>query len=115
MPIYGSPQTDCLTATGSEGSTLTAIKTTNAKMFGYYIFNSNSSTVYMQVFDDTTANITLGTTSPKLSLGIPAGAGANLISTNGITFANAITIAFTTTRSGSTAPTNTVDYNIFYI
>lgn len=101
-------------ATGSIGATVTQVKSTGGQVMGWYVFNSNTVTVYMQVFNAIPTNVTLGTTAPYASYGIPAGSGANVLSERGIQFSTGISIAFTTTRSGSTAPTNTVDYNIFY-
>ncbi len=104
------------TYSGSIGATLTAVKASSAgTLGGWYIYNSNTSVAYVQIFDAaTTGAVTLGTTAPKLSLGIPAGGAANMELTNGIKFANGIIIAVTTTRAGSTGPTNTVDINLPY-
>jgi hypothetical protein len=99
-------------ATGTIGATATQVKASAGQIYGWYIYNSNSTAVYMQIFN--TSSVTLGTTTPVMSIGIPAGSGANILSSMGIAFSTAIYIAFTTTRSGSGAPANTVDYNIFY-
>lgn len=101
-------------ASGTIGATKTAIKASAGQLYGYYIYNANASVVYVQVFNAASASVTLGTTAPDLSLGIPATSAANVEFTNGIAFGTAITIAITTTRSGSTGPGSTVDYNIFY-
>jgi len=102
-------------ATGTIGATKTAIKTSGGVVYGWYIYNSNSTVAYVQFFNLASASVTLGTTAPTMSIGIPPLAGANILNEAGIGFNTAITIAITTTRGGSTAPTNTVDYNIFYI
>jgi hypothetical protein len=49
-----------------------------------------------------------------MSLFIPAGAAATISQDSGMVFGTAISIACTTTRSGSSGPANTVDLNIFY-
>lgn len=98
----------------STGATATSAKSSPGQLYGWFIYNSNSSVAYVQFFDLATGSVTLGTTSPKFSIGIPAGSGANVFSDTGLAFATAITYACTTTRSGSTAPTNTVDVNFFY-
>jgi len=110
-----------LTQTGSILNTLTAIKVsatnTPSTLYGWYFFNNNSTVAYCQIFDVNsiaTPPTTLGTTAPTMSFGIPAFGGANAFPTQGIKFSNGIVIAMTTTRAGSTAPTNSVDYNIFY-
>jgi hypothetical protein len=101
-------------ASGSVGATATNIKTSAGQIYGWYIGNSNSTAVYCQIFNKTAANVTLGTTAPDMSFYIPATAAANLMNDIGIAMGTAISIAFTTTRTGSTAPTNTVDYNFYY-
>jgi hypothetical protein len=103
-----------LTATGTIGATATAVKASAGQIYGWYIFNNNVGFVYCQIFDLATGSVTLGTTAPKLSFGIPAGSAANVLNAMGIAFSTAISIAFTTTRSGLTGPANTVDYNFMY-
>lgn len=98
----------------SVGATKTQVKASAGQLYGWYIYNSNSSAAYVQFFDVANASITLGTTAPTFALGIPASSGANVFTDSGIAFATAINWAATTTRTGSTAPTNTVDVNFFY-
>lgn len=99
----------------SIGATATAVKTTFGKVFGWSFFNSNSSAAYVQFFNATTGSVTLGSTTPVLSVGIPAGASSSPALDIGWGFATAITVAVTTTRTGSTSPSDTVDLNIAYI
>lgn len=100
--------------TSSLGATATAVKASAGQVYGWQIFNSNSSTAYVQFFNTAVGSVTLGTTAPVISLGIPAGGAIDGGWTLGLAFATAITVACTTTRAGLTAPTNTVDLNIFY-
>lgn len=102
------------TYSGSIGATATAVKSSAGTLGAYYIYNANTSVVYVQIFDLATGSVTLGTTAPKWSIGIPASGAANLELVNGLKFSTAITIAVTTTRAGSTAPTSTVDINMAY-
>jgi len=83
---------------------------------GWYNFNSDAAAVYVQFFDtDDPASVTLGTTVPVLSLGIPAGAAANAFEQSGVrTFFNGIVIASTTTRNGNAAPGADTDVDIFF-
>jgi hypothetical protein len=113
--VTANPSGGTNVATGSIGATKTAIKTSAGAVFGWYFYNSNSSVVYVQMFANTVAGVTLGTTAPTMSLGIPPGSAANMAFDTGVTYATAITIAITTTRAGATGPTNTVDYNVFYL
>jgi len=113
--VTANPSGGTSVATGSIGATKTAIKTTAGALYGWYFYNSNSAVAYVQLFANTVAGVTLGTTAPTMSLGIPPGSAANMAFDTGVSYATAITIAITTTRAGATGPTNTVDYNIYYL
>jgi len=102
------------TATGSIAATKTDIKGSAGQVYGWYFYNPNASVAYVQFFNAAAASVTLGTTAPVYSLGIPATSGANVMSDIGIPHSTAICIAVTTTRAGSTGPGSTVDYNIYY-
>ncbi len=96
--------------------TVQTVKGTAATLGGYYLFNGAATVCYLQVFDAATATaITLGTTVPDLSFGIPAGAAANIPAVRpGISFSSGIKIASTTTRAGSTPCGTGTDVNIWY-
>ena len=113
--VTANPSGGTSVATGSIGATKTAIKTSAGAVYGWYFYNSNSSVVYVQMFANTVAGVTLGTTAPTMSLGIPPGSAANMAFDTGVSYATAITIAITTTSAGATGPTNTVDYNVLYL
>lgn len=99
----------------AQTTTVRTVKGTAGKLGGYYVYNPNTSVAYVQVFDVATAtSVTLGVTVPDLVLGIPASAGANLLSDTGIDFANGIKLAVTTTETGSTAPSTGVTVSVFY-
>src|SRR5271157_1553237 len=115
VAVAASTAGSLLSATGSIGATKTAIKTAAGSVYGWYFYNSNSSVAYVQLFANTVAGVTLGTTAPTMSLGIPPGSAANMAFDTGVSYATAITIAITTTRAGATGPTNTVDYNVYYL
>jgi hypothetical protein len=90
----------------------------NGELGAYYCVNGsggtlNTATSYIQIFD-TSGTVTLGTTTPKWSIGLLPSGGANLEFANGLNFANAIKIAATTTATGSTAPSTNVDCNFAY-
>lgn len=111
-----TPQTSsgCAAYNGAVAAAATAVKTSAGQLYGWHIFNSNTSTIYVQIFNALTSGVTLGTTAPVLSIGVPAGAAVDFEQANGIAFATAISVACTTTRQGSTAPTNPVDLNLIY-
>lgn len=97
---------------GSIGGTVTAVKTSAGQVYGYHFLNTTAAVAYVQIFNLATGSVTLGTTSPTLSIGIPASGGATVNFDKGIAFGTAISFACTTTRSGSTGAT--VDVNFFY-
>jgi hypothetical protein len=85
-------------------NTKVAVKSSAGNFGGYMMYNPNASAVYIQVFDVASASVTLGTTTPTYVIPLPASAGANVEFRNGITHSTAITVAVTTTATGSTAP-----------
>lgn len=71
-------------------------KATAGQVYGWYIYNSASSVRYVKLYNATAANVTVGTTTPVMTIPIPATSGANVEFTNGIAFSTAITAAATT-------------------
>lgn len=118
IAIKQTPQTSggCTPATGSIGNTATAVKITPGQLYGIDVYNSNVVTVYLQIWDLATGGVTVGTTPPIISIAIPPGIPRYISLEQGLrAFATAITIAITTTRTGAGNPSNTVDYNAFYV
>lgn len=72
------------------------VKATAGQVYGWYIYNDGAAKVYVKLYDATAASVTVGTTTPKMTIPIPAGSAANVEFTNGIAFATAICIAATT-------------------
>lgn len=104
-------------ASGTIGATLTQIDAAGIKaLLGGNIFNGSAATAYLQMFDAAAVgNVTLGTTAPDLSIGIPTGQQVPIIVIgDGILFRLGIVIAFTTTRGGAVAPASSIDYNLYY-
>lgn len=95
-------------------TTVTSVKSNAQGKLGYtYCYNPNASVAYIQIFDAATPGaVTLGSTTPKMSLGVPAtassGLGPALIGTQ---FLLGIQVAVTTTATGSTAPGTAMDCN----
>jgi hypothetical protein len=93
------------------------IKATAGKLYGWYLYNDGAAEVYVKFYNATAANVTVGTTTPVLTIPVPAGSAANVEYTNGITFSTAMCIAATTevADNGTTAPAaNQVVANVFY-
>jgi hypothetical protein len=118
-PVFSTP-TPSTTGGWSKATALAqtttkkAVKASAGTLGGYYAYNPNASVAYIQVFDVASGSVTLGSTAPDLVFGIPAGSAANLEFTNGVNMATAITLACTTTATGSTAPSTGLDLTIVY-
>ncbi len=99
---------------GLSTTVFSVIASQAAVLEDYYIYNPNSSVAYVQIFDvATSGGVTLGTTTPKWSVGVPATSAAN-VSRLGLSFANGIQVAATTTATGSTGPSSSLDTNWGY-
>lgn len=90
------------------------IKASAGKFGGYYIYNPNTTTSYVIVYDVAAASVTVGTTNPKLVFAIPAGQAANIEISKGIAFGTAMSCAATTTGGGNSAPTTALEAMIWY-
>lgn len=86
---------------------------------GYRITNSNISDVYVHFYQETSGNVTVGTTEPMTGpILVPASSQlyirANSYTTPECFATDAITVAATTTETGSESPTSDVSVEIFY-
>lgn len=98
-----------------------AIKGSAGILYWVHVMNLTSSVAYLHLYDDTTSNVTPGTTTPDFTFPIPTqgdtnGAGFMIPFPNGHSFTNAITLVCTTTTDGSTGDpgTNGVMVNAGY-
>ena len=78
-----------------------AIKASAGQLYWLHVMNLSASVLFLKIYDDTVANVIVGTTVPDLTFPIPTqgdtnGAGFVLPIPNGIAFGTAITIAATT-------------------
>lgn len=93
------------------------VKASAANLLGWNIINPNGSAVYVKFYDALAAAVTVGTTTPKLTIMVPAN-GAVYIAPNCIQeqFADAITMAVTTGASDADAtnPASAVHVHIKY-
>lgn len=93
------------------------VKATAGQVYGYYVSNSGAAAAYLKFYNATAASVTVGTTTPVLTLLVPAGAAANVGLPYPVAFSTAITVAATTgvADSDTTGPAaNEVIVNIFY-
>ncbi len=102
-------------ATGTLDNNPVSIQKGRSRLLGWYFFNGDAATVYVQFFDSNNGSPALGFDKPIMSLGIPAGAAANVFDGEGaVDFYNGITIAATATRDGNGAPGTPLAYNVFF-
>lgn len=97
-------------------NTAQACKVARGHLYGYHVQNPNASDAWLQFYDAAAADVTVGTTTPKLSLIVPANGAieAYLGDDNAIRFSTAITYSATTTAAGGTDPTVGLVGNLFY-
>jgi hypothetical protein len=98
----------------AQTTTKKVVKASAGTFGGYYAYNPNGTIAYVQVFDVASASVTLGTTPPDLVFAIPPASAANLEITNGVNMATAMTLACTTTATGSTAPGTGLDLTLLF-
>lgn len=95
-----------------------AIKASPGTLYGYYFANLHATDArYVKLYDATVSSVTVGTTVPKLTLPLAAGASGHVEFSRGIRFYNAITVAATTgvANTDTGAPgANEVVVNTFY-
>lgn len=95
-------------------TTVKAVKASAGQLYSYHCYNPAAAATYIQIFNTASGSVVLGTTTPVLSLGIPAGGAGNLEWPNGLAFSTAISAAATTTATGLTAPATAADCNFTY-
>jgi hypothetical protein len=86
--------------------TVQAIAASQARLFGLYAINNQTATAaYVQLFDVVAASVNLGTTVPDEQLFLSASGPSTAflwLPNYGLQFVNGISVASTTTISGST-------------
>lgn len=73
----------------------TLVKTGQANVGGWYLYNNAAYAVFLKLYDSRTIP-TAGAGTPVLTIGVPAGAAANVEFVNGIQFQNGL--GFTITK-----------------
>lgn len=68
---------------------------TACQLYGWYIYNNNAATVYLKLYNDSSAP-TVGTDTPVMTIPIPSGSAANVEFTNGIAFSSGLGVGATT-------------------
>jgi hypothetical protein len=93
------------------------VKGSAGQVFGYFVYNAAAVVQYLKFYNATAANVTVGTTTPVITIPVPAEGGANVEFSMGIPFDTAISVAVTTgvgdDDTGAPAA-NSFICNIFY-
>lgn len=97
-----------------------AVKASAGQVYWIHAMNLSSGVRYLHLYDDTVANVVVGTTTPTLTIPLPTqgdtnGAGFTVNIDKGLAFSAAITVAATTAIDGTGSPgANEVVINIGY-
>jgi hypothetical protein len=76
--------------------------------------NPNAAAVWLQFFAEAPANVTVGTTPPSCAIALEASfSGHTLIDITGASFNGPVSVAATTTPTGSTAPGTAITACVF--
>lgn len=83
---------------------------------GYFIHNPNGAESWIQIFAKAATDVTVGTTTPDLTLKMPANGEITWIFPMGKEFGltNGLTIAATTTETGAVNPSTALTGFVFF-
>jgi len=97
-------------------STPVQIKGGNGSLYGFRFHNEGSADAFVQIFDLLAGSVTLGTTVPKDSIWVPAGGyvDAPWSSEGKVSFTTGLTVAATTTKTGSGTPVTGIHSSVYY-
>lgn len=96
-------------------NTAVAIKGAQGQLGMLQCYNPSAVQTYIQIYNVASGSVTVGTTTPTLSIPIaPTATGGWALSNPGIQFSTAISAAATTTATGGTAPGIAADCNVVY-
>lgn len=96
------------------------VTTSPCVIYSIHCMNLSSSVIYLQLFNDTAANVTVGTTTPTNQFPIATqgdtnGAGFTISFPTGMNYDTALSVAASTDNEGNTAPgANEVMLNLTY-
>ena len=93
------------------------VKASSGQVYGYYFYNAAASIRYLKFYNATAASTTVGTTTPVLTLPLPATSAGHISFPVPVAFSTAICAAATTglADNDTGAPSaNDVILNVFY-
>lgn len=109
--VYAINAADVYTATVT-GTKAEVTDDPKSLIFSIHISNLEAATSYLQVFDLDADDVTVGSTAPTYSLGVPASSSVDLTFGKPIQHITGFTVASTTTRAGSS--TASQDVTVIY-
>ncbi len=80
-----------------------AIKASAGKIYGYHLYNAGAAARYFKFYDALAANVTVGTTTPVITISVPAGGVTQVEFSMGIAFVTGITAACVTGLADNSA------------
>ena len=94
--------------------TVGAVKASAGQIYWIHAINFDTTPLYLQIYNIASGSVTVGTSTPVMSLAIPTqgdtnGAGFTFSVPNGIAFSTAISVAVTTAVEGAAGPVGTSD------
>ena len=96
-------------------TTVVSIKSSAGQLGMLQCYNPNSTQAYIQIFNIASGSVSLGSSTPLQSIPIgPTNTGGFTLSLVGLQFSTAISVAATTTATGSSAPSTAIDCNAAY-
>jgi hypothetical protein len=102
-------KTDALVATA------TSVKAGSGRVYGYHIYNPNSAIAYVHFYNIASGSVTVGSSIRTITLAVPPLSLIDGLFAIPVTFSTEITVAATTTITGSTAPSTGLLTDVFYI
>lgn len=99
----------------AQGNTPKSIKTSGGVLGMLQCYNPNATPIYVQTYDIASGSVTVGTSTPNLSIPIAAtSTGGFALANPGIKFLTAMSMAVTTSATGGTGPGTGADCNVAY-
>lgn len=89
--------------------------TANSRVYNIFVYNPSNAVAYLQIFDLDADDVTVGSTTPTQVLAVPTLIGMNFSYPTPKKFTTGLTIAGTTTATGSTNPSTALVVAIDYI
>lgn len=104
----------CPTSVAQGLTSSASVKGSPGQLYGYAIYNSNASAVYVFWYNTTSGPTVGSSTNLGYEIGIPAGAAANVAFPQGIPFSTGIYVAVSTGATGATGPGSPVTITSVY-